>query len=84
MCQRTMDVRQETIPYQVDVGNIAGKRRSLWDRIGPARKRLLKKDDIWMVGKNIGLKLHLFVKHSDTTNIPGEDVQSRINVEHGA
>ena len=70
MRQGTVDVSQETIPYQVDVRNVAGKGRSLWDRVGPARKRLLKKDDRWVTREHKGLELKQLVKPGDTTDVP--------------
>ena len=72
VCQRTVDICQETIPYHMDVGNIAGKRRSLWGRVRSAWKRLLEKNDRGMVRKYIGLELKIFIIAGDTTNIPGK------------
>ena len=68
--QGTVKVSQETIPYQVDVGNVAGKGRSLRGRVRPARKRLLKKDDRWVTREHKGLELKKLVKPGDTTDVP--------------
>ena len=70
--QRAVDVSQEAVSYQMDVGDIAGKGRSLWDRVGLAWKRFLEKNNRWTMSEYISLKLKKLVVAGDTTNVPGK------------
>ena len=69
-----MHVGEETIPYQMDVRNEPGERRSLtrWKR--PAWKRLLEENDVRVVLGNIGLELCKPTGTSDAADVPGDDV----------
>lgn len=65
----------------MDVGNVAGKGRSLQGVVGSAWKRLLEKNNKWVMREHIGLKLKKFIKPGDTTNVPREYIKRRITVE---
>ena len=69
-----MNVRQEAIPYHVDVRNIARERRSLPNRERPTRKCLLEQNNARIMPKNIGLELSKFGVVGDATHIPGDDL----------
>ena len=81
VCQRTVDVSQETIPYHMDVRDIASEGRSLPCGEGPAWKRLLEKNNTRMMRKNIRLELKELIKTGDTANVPGEYFKPRLTVE---
>ena len=74
MLQRGMDIADKTIPYLVRVGDVSREHGSVPMDLRSTHKSFLKKNNLMMMAINISLKSGKFVKGSDFTGIPGDDM----------
>ena len=83
VCQRAVDVSQETIHYHMALRDIIGKGRSPRRREGPAWKCFLeKKKNARMMGEYAGLEVEELSVTSYAADVTREYVWPRITIKH--